>query len=193
MIGAAVFTGAFAVAFLAFALFVDPRKLWWRFRARHFEHPEAHEPSAASFLWRRVLLGVLGLVLVWQCVELLRLAGVFKTGLDHAEVLERVENAALNLETGKDGGQYKMPVGEGSWGFFIDPRLKGPGDDPVAHLVSATDAEGDGEDVERYEIDGICLTVRAKPDPGQSEMDHAIDNLTYRVKTDVVDSPCEES
>ncbi|MGI5480292.1 hypothetical protein [Streptomyces lavendofoliae] len=55
MIGAAVFAGAFTAAFLALALFVDPRALWWRFRARHFQHPEAHEPSTPSFMGRRVV------------------------------------------------------------------------------------------------------------------------------------------
>ncbi|MDN3297425.1 hypothetical protein QWM81_25965 [Streptomyces ficellus] len=215
MIGAAVFAGAFAVAFLAFALFVDPRKLWWRFRARHFDNPEAHEPSAASFMWRRVTLAALGVFLGWQVIGMLRLAGVFETGPDHAEVLDRVEYAALNLETEDGEGRHKWPGGgEGAWDEFINPRLKGPErEDPVASLVDGEDAGGDGHSeasreggtgsqsgsepdtrgsfVERYDIDGICLTVTATPLPGQSEMDHAIDNLRYSVRTDVVDSPCE--
>ncbi|MFI2368656.1 hypothetical protein [Streptomyces sp. NPDC018833] len=216
MIGAAVFAGVFAVAFVACGLFVDPRKLWWRFRARHFDNPEAHEPSASSFMWRRVALVVVGLFLGWQVISLLRLAGVFETGPDHAEILDRVENAALNLETEDGEGRHKWSFGDGSWGAFIDPRLKGPErDDPVASLVEDEDdsggkwdseasregigagSESDSESgtpgpfVERYEVDGsICLTVHAVPLPGQSERDAAIDNLLYGITTDVVDGPC---
>ncbi|GAA2517056.1 hypothetical protein [Streptomyces gobitricini] len=223
MIGAAVFAGAFAVAFLAFALLVDPRKLWWRFRARHFDNPEAHEPSAASFMWRRVALVVLGVYLGWQAIGMLRLAGVFETGPDRAEVLERVEHAALNLETEAGEGRYKWPGGgEGAWDEFIDPMLRGPERvDPVASLVDHEESGGawgpgtsrqdgsvpepgtgsdtgsgagsgtKGSFVERYDIDGICLTVTATPLPGQSEREYALDNLRYGVTTDVVDSPCE--
>lgn len=214
MIGAAVFTGAFAVAFLAFALFVDPRKLWWRFRARHFADPEAHEPSAASFMWRRVALVGCAVFLGWQTVGILRLAGVFETGADHAEILDRVENAALSLETEAGEGRHKWPGGgEGAWDEFINPRLKGPErDDPVVSLVedegpadwdpetsgaggsepgSGTESETKGSFVERYEVDGICLTVTATALPGQSERDHAIDNLRYSVTTEVLDNPCE--
>ncbi|MFF8847537.1 hypothetical protein ACF08N_33300 [Streptomyces sp. NPDC015127] len=215
MIGAAVFAGVFAVAFVAFGLFVDPRKLWWRFRAPHYDNPEPHEPSAASFMWRRVALVAVGLFLGWQVVSLLRLAGVFETGPDHAEVLDRVENAALNLETEDGEGRHKWDFGDGSWGAFLDPRLKGPErEDPVASLVEEDEDSGgnwdsearreglDGSEadnepdttgpfVERYEIDGsICLTVHAVPLPGQSERDAAIDNLMYGITTDVADAPC---
>ncbi|MFD4588075.1 hypothetical protein [Streptomyces sp. NPDC058434] len=184
MIGAAAFIGFFAVAFLAFAVFVDPRKLWWRFRAPHFEHPEAHEPSTASFTVRRVVMVVLAISLGWQAVGLLRLAGVFETRPDHAEVLDRLESAVGVIETDKNGGRYKVSGREGSWGDFINPLLEGPGHDPYASLVS------ESGDVERYEVDGICLTVTATPLPGQSETAHAVGTLMYSVKTDVVDSPC---
>ncbi|QNP65622.1 hypothetical protein [Streptomyces genisteinicus] len=213
MIAAAVFAGVFAVAFTAFGLFVDPRRLWWRFRAPGLDDPGAHEPSSASFLWRRVLLVGLGLFLGWQAVGALRLAGVFETGADHAEILDRVEYAALNLETEDGEGRHKWPGGDGAWDAFIDPRLKGPErDDPVAVLVDEEEAEGDwdseasrqggaspepggaadpaGPFTERYEIGGICLTVHAVPLPGQSERDAALDSLLYRVSTDIVDAPC---
>ncbi|MFF3401227.1 hypothetical protein ACFYW6_22240 [Streptomyces sp. NPDC002659] len=74
---------------------------------------------------------------------------------------------------------------EGSWGSFINPRLRGPGDDPIATLASKSG------DVERYAVDGICLTVTATPMPGQSKQAHAMDNLTYSLTTDVTDSACE--
>lgn len=204
MIGAAVFAGAFAVLFLVVAM-LDPRKLWWRFRAPRLDNPEAHEPSSASFGVRRLLLVCVALYLGWQAVSMLRLAGVFETGPDHAEVLDRVEYAALNLETDKGEGRYKMPGLEGSWDMFINPRLKGPErDDPVATLVedpwapegnsgSAPETDPSKRDrpqVERYNVAGICLTVTATPLPGQSDMDYAIDNLRYSVETEVVDSPC---
>ncbi|MFF4233951.1 hypothetical protein [Streptomyces sp. NPDC001820] len=37
---------------------------------------------------------------------------------------------------------------EGSWGPFINPRLQGPGEDPIAVLASKSG------DVERYDVDG---------------------------------------
>lgn len=213
MIGAAVLAGFFAVAFAAFGLFVDPRRLWWRYRAPKLDDPEAQEPSSASFLWRRVILVGLGLFLGWQAVSALRLAGVFETGADHAEILDRVEYAALNLETEDGEGRHKWPGGDGAWDAFIDPRLKGPErDDPVAVLVDEEEDEGDwdseasrrggpspepggeaepaGPFTERYEIDGICLTVHAVPLAGQPERDAAIDNLLYGITTDIVDSSC---
>ncbi|MER6999497.1 hypothetical protein [Streptomyces sp. NPDC000410] len=70
----AVFTGAFAVSFFAYALLADPRGQWWRYRARHFENPEAHEPSAASIKWWRGALMGVAAILAWQTVNLLRLA-----------------------------------------------------------------------------------------------------------------------
>ncbi|MGW3624811.1 hypothetical protein [Streptomyces sp. NPDC000880] len=184
MIGAAVFAGLFALAFLAFA-FVDHRRLWWHFQARRFENPEAHEPSAASFMWRRLALVGVAAFLAWQVVGMLRLAGVFDSGPDHAEILERVKSASVNLETGKNEGRYKLSGLHGSWGEFINPRLQGPGEDPIASLAS------ESGNVERYDVDGICLTVTATPLPGQSEMAHAVDNLMYSLKTEVVDSPCQ--
>lgn len=217
MIGAAVFAGAFALLFLGVAL-LDPRKLWWRFRARHFEIPQDHEPSTASFAVRRIILVCLAVFLGWQSVAMLRLAGVFETGADHAEILERVEHAALDLETGKGQGRYMLSGADGSWASFINPRLKGPErDDPVAVLVkdpwapeagSGSGGASDPEEygsmpeiserekkdrprVERYGVDAICLTVTATALPGQPDRDYAIDHLMYEVETQVVDSPCE--
>ncbi|MFF3401229.1 hypothetical protein ACFYW6_22250 [Streptomyces sp. NPDC002659] len=106
MIGAAVFTALFALAFFAFAL-VDHRKLWWHFQAGRFDNPEQHEPSPASFRWRRVALVCVAAFLAWQCVGILRLAGVFDSGPDHDEILERVESVAADLEAAKDG-RYKL-------------------------------------------------------------------------------------
>ncbi|NUK04512.1 hypothetical protein [Streptomyces lunaelactis] len=176
--------GVFALAFLAFAL-VDPRRAWWHFQARRFENPEAHEPSPASFKWLRVAMVGVAAFLAWQFVGMLRLAGVFDSGTDHGEILERVESVAADLETAKDG-RYKLSglEREGSWGSFIKARLRGPGDDPIATLASKSG------DVERYDVDGICLTVTATPMPGQSEQAHAMDNLMYGLKTDAGDGGC---
>ncbi|MEU0270963.1 hypothetical protein [Streptomyces sp. NPDC006307] len=77
LIWASVFAGAFAVLFLAMAVTDVPRRLWWRFRAPHFDDPEAHEPSAASFGWRRIGLVVAAGILLWQVVELMRLAAAY--------------------------------------------------------------------------------------------------------------------
>ncbi|MCT4354057.1 hypothetical protein M5362_13045 [Streptomyces sp. Je 1-79] len=136
MIGAAVFAGAFAVAFVAFGLFVDARGLWWRFRAPRLADPEAHEPSAASFTARRAVMVVLGLFLAYESFSMLKLAGVFDSGPDHAEILERVQDVARDLETEDGAGRYRLTGLEGSWGDFINPALKGPEAwDPVATLV----------------------------------------------------------
>ncbi|MDQ0940326.1 hypothetical protein [Streptomyces sp. V1I1] len=185
MIGAAVFAALFALAFLAFA-FVDHRKLWWHFQASRFENPEAHEPSAASFMWRRLALVGVAAFLAWQTVGMLRLAGVFGSGPDHDEILKRVESVAEELDTG-EAGRYKFPglEDEGSWGPFINPRLQGPGEDPIAMLASKSG------DVERYDVDGVCLIVTAKPLPGQSKQAYAMDNLMYSLKTEVTDRACE--
>ncbi|MEU3609407.1 hypothetical protein AB0E83_28760 [Streptomyces sp. NPDC035033] len=211
MIGAAVFAGIFAVLFLGLGLFVDPRGLWWRFRAPRLADPEAEEPSSASFTARRVILVVLGLFMAWQSYGALRLAGVFDSAPDHEETLRRVKEAAELLETEDGDGLRKLRGLEGSWGEYINPVLTGPEElDPVARLVedgeSGDDRTGDGSEapgkdsgpefrgtsVERYQVDGICLTVTATPLPGQSERDHALDLVRYSLRTDVVDDFCPD-
>ncbi|MFJ8645082.1 hypothetical protein ACIRNI_02980 [Streptomyces sp. NPDC093546] len=184
MSGLIAFLATFAVLFLAAAVVDLPRRLWWRFRAPHFDNPEAHEPPDAAFRWRRIGLVVLAGAFVWQVVVLLRAAGAFDSGPDHAETLKRVRYAAANLAT--DEGQGRSKGLGNSWDEFIDLRLRGPGDDPSVRLVKK-----DG-DVEKYEVAGICLTVTATPLPGQSEVTHAVGvNLLYSIKTDVQDSPCK--
>ncbi|MEV8392445.1 MULTISPECIES: hypothetical protein [unclassified Streptomyces] len=75
MIGAGVFAAFFAVLFLGLA-FVDQRKAWWRFQARRFENPEAHEPSDGLIRGRKLALIGVALFLGWQAVEMFRLAGM---------------------------------------------------------------------------------------------------------------------
>lgn len=136
-------------------------------------------------MWRRVALVGVAAFLAWQSVDALRLAGIFDSGPDHDEILERVESVAEELETGKDEGRHKISGLHGSWGDFINPRLRGPGEDPIATLAS------ESGDVERYGVDGVCLTVTATPLPGQSKQAHAMDMLMYSLKTDVTDGPCK--
>ncbi|MCX4587800.1 hypothetical protein [Streptomyces sp. NBC_01481] len=64
----------------------------WHFQAGPFDNPEAHEPSPASFKWRRAALVGSAAFLAWQCVGMLRPEGVFDSGPDHGEILERVES-----------------------------------------------------------------------------------------------------
>ncbi|MFJ9034644.1 hypothetical protein ACIRQP_40630 [Streptomyces sp. NPDC102274] len=69
------FAAFFAVLFLGPA-FVDQRKAWWRFQARRFETPEAHEPSDGLIRGRKLVLIGVALFLGWQSVEMFRLAGM---------------------------------------------------------------------------------------------------------------------
>lgn len=75
MTGAAVFAAFFALLFLGLA-FVDQRKTWWRFQARRFDNPAAHEPSDGLIRGRKLALIGLALFLGWQAVEMFRLAGM---------------------------------------------------------------------------------------------------------------------
>ncbi|MEV6316490.1 hypothetical protein [Streptomyces sp. NPDC051776] len=48
MIVFGVFLTVMTAVFLAAGL-ADQQKLWWRFQARRFRHPEAHEPSESGY------------------------------------------------------------------------------------------------------------------------------------------------
>ncbi|MBT2370086.1 hypothetical protein J7E88_33665 [Streptomyces sp. ISL-10] len=109
------------MAFVAFGLFVDPRR-----HVVALPGSSLRQPGGAPAVNGVVHVapggtGGVGLFLGWQVMRLLGLAGVFETGPDHADVLDRVKYAALNLETEDGQGHHKWPVGEGSWGGFIDP------------------------------------------------------------------------
>ncbi|GAA3800268.1 hypothetical protein [Streptomyces chiangmaiensis] len=56
----------------------DQQALWWRFQARRFGDPEAHEPSEAGYRARRALLLSLAVVI-------LVIAVVWFTKIDYFE------------------------------------------------------------------------------------------------------------
>lgn len=179
--GVAVFMGVFALAFLAFAL-VDPRKVWWRFQARRFENPEAHEPSAAVYLLLRVMLLGMGIVMAWQSVE--------PSGWPRpprVRITTRLSSAwnrrrRIWSRAGRDGSS---PAGRARGGEYFKDELTRPGEDVVAILVFKSG------NTERYEMDGVCLTVIAQVLPGEPEPRYAhIDDRRYSLKADVTDSPC---
>lgn len=124
----------------------------------------------------------MGIVMAWQSVDAFRLAEA-ASGPDHDEVVERMESAAEDLESG--GARRKFPGGEGSWGEYFKDELTRPGEDVVAILVFKSG------NTERYEMDGVCLTVIAQVLPGEPEPRYAhIDDRRYSLKADVTDSPC---
>lgn len=47
---------------------VDQKALWWRFQARRFNDPAAHEPSESGYRARRALLLVLAAVVAAMAV-----------------------------------------------------------------------------------------------------------------------------
>jgi hypothetical protein len=176
-----VFLGIFALVSFAFAL-VDPRRVWRRFPARRFENPGAPEPSAAVRFLLRVTLLSMAIGAAWHSADSFRLAEA-SSGPDHDEVVERMESAAESLRSG--GARRKYPLGKGAWGEYLKEDLRRPGEDVVATLVSKSG------NTERYEAEGVCLTVIAEVLPGEPQPKYAhIDDRHYSLKTDVRDSPC---
>ncbi|MFG3310130.1 hypothetical protein [Streptomyces wuyuanensis] len=171
-----VFIGLLALACFTLAV-VNPRRTWARPRG-----PEAREPSAAVVITLRVALLGMAVPSAWWAADGLRLATV-DPGPDHDDIVERMEAAAEELTSGEP--RQKYPAGDGAWDEYIVDEIRRPGEDVGLRLVSAS------ANTERYEADGICLTVVASVAPGEPEPKYAhIDDRHYNLEADVKDRPC---
>ncbi|MEU4134012.1 hypothetical protein [Streptomyces wuyuanensis] len=176
MIALAVFVGLSGLVCLTLAV-VNPRRTWARPRG-----PEAREPSAAVVITLRVALLGMAVTSAWWTADGLRVATV-DPGPDHDDIVERMEAAAEELTSGEP--RQKYPAGDGAWAAYIVDEIRRPGEDVVLRLASAS------SNTERYEADGICLTVVASVAPGEPEPKYAhIDDRRYKLEADVKDRPC---
>jgi hypothetical protein len=187
----AVFMVVFGLGFVALG-FANHRAIWWRFQARRYADPAAHEPSDAGFAVHRVLCFAVAAMAFWGSFSAYRL--VTPDRIDHDELLERVRSVAETLD-----GATKSPLpGEedGSWDDYIDPELRGPErDDPTAWLASRSTALNPDGNVERYEVSGedatVCLTVTAKPSRDQPVPDY-MGPVWFDLRAEVADEECTE-
>ncbi|MCZ7457641.1 hypothetical protein [Streptomyces sp. WMMC940] len=130
----------------------------------------------------RVALLVMAVPSAWWAADGLRQA-TFAPGPDHDEIVERMGTAAEELTT--DEPRLKYPAGDGAWDEYGVDEIRRPAEDVVLRLASTS------ENTERYEADGVCMTVVASVAPGEPEPRYAnIDDRRYTLEADVMDRPC---
>ncbi|MFD4721759.1 hypothetical protein ACFWOY_19945 [Streptomyces sp. NPDC058423] len=172
----AVFIGLFGIACLTLAA-VNPRRTWARPRG-----PETREPSPAVVVTLRVALLVMAVPSAWWAADGLRLAKV-ASDPDHDDIVERMDTAAEEMRSGAP--RQKYAAGDGAWAGYIVDEIRRPGEEVVLRLASAS------ANTERYEADGVCLTVVASVAPGEPEPKYAhIDDRHYNLEADVKHRPC---
>ncbi|MEW2635614.1 hypothetical protein AB0903_29245 [Streptomyces sp. NPDC048389] len=187
----AVLMVVFGLAFVALG-FANHRAIRWRFQARRYADPAAHEPSGAGFRLHRVLCFAVAAMAFWGSFSAYRL--VTPDRIDHDELLERIRSVAEAL----DGATKPSVPGEedGSWDDYIDPELRGPeSDDPTAWPAwRSGPLKPDGNE-ERYDVSGenatVCLTVTAEPSPEQPVPDH-LGPVWFDLRADVADGECTQ-
>lgn len=181
MIVLGLLVGLFALACFVFA-FVDLRAVDRPYRAGRPGAAAAREPSAGVYLALRVALAGMAVISAWYAVDTFGRA-VSRTGPDHGEIVERMKAAAEELASG--GPQLKSLDADGAWSSYVQHEVRRPGESERPVLVSTTG------NTERYELDGVCLTVTAEAVPGQPAPKYAhIDDRRYNLKAEVMDSAC---
>ncbi|GGT39481.1 hypothetical protein GCM10010271_49330 [Streptomyces kurssanovii] len=114
-----VFMAIFGLGFVALGL-ANHRAIWWRFQARRYADPAAHEPSDAGFVVQRVLCLAVAAMAFWASFDLYRT--VTPDGVDHDELLERVRSVAQTL----DGGTKPSVLGTDEGGTLDRSRTPRP-------------------------------------------------------------------
>ncbi|MFF3291241.1 hypothetical protein [Streptomyces sp. NPDC003023] len=182
----------FGLGFVALGL-ADHRALWWRFQARRFADPAAHEPSGAGFAVQRVVCFVIAATTFWVSFSTYRL--ITPDGVGQDELLERVQSVTQTLDGATKPSVLSTEEG-GTWGDWIDPELRGPEkDDPTATLAwSSGPLQPEGNE-ERYDVSGedttVCLTVTAKPSAEQPVPEH-MGPVYFDLRAEVADGVCTE-
>ncbi|MER6617863.1 hypothetical protein [Streptomyces xantholiticus] len=187
-----VFMVLFGLGFVALGL-ANHRAIWWRFQARRYADPAAHEPSDAGFAVQRVLCLAVAAMAFWGSFDLYRT--VTPDGVDHDELLERVRSVAQALDGATKPSVLSTEEG-GSWGDYIDPELRGPEkDDPTAWLEWSSGPLQPAGNEERYDVSGedstVCLTVTAKPSPDQPVPD-SMGPVYFDLRAEAADGACTE-
>lgn len=192
MTALAVFMAVFGLGFVALGL-ANHRAIWWRFQARRYADPAAHEPSDAGFVVHRVLCFAVAAMALWSSFDMYRL--VTPDGVDHDELVERVRSVAQTLDGTTKASVLSTEEG-GTWGAYIDPELRGPEkDDPTAWLAWSSGPLKPAGNEERYDVSGedttVCLTVTAKPSPDQPVPDH-MGPVHFDLRAEAADGTCTE-